>query len=222
MPYRGDDAGWENHPMPWAAKASPRGLTFFALEQDRRVLCSANANRTRAEQPGEGFAFVAFGRALADTDPHGWYGASTVTSSAERSRLHERGSCFVTIGRRGSAVVNRLQQLPASAWRTAVIDTPQRFHQHLRYLDETVGRRDDAGPVRQVAVDGWGKERPTRVVSNNTEETARNLVIRYAGRNRLEDGLGRAVNFFHRDCLSRAVRRNVDGDAVMTVLANGC
>jgi hypothetical protein len=47
-------------------------------------------------------------------------------------------------------------------------------------------------------------------------------VIRYAGRNRAEDGLGISVNFFHLDCLASEVRLNVDLDATLTVLANGC
>ena len=40
------------------------------------------------------------------------------------------------------------------------------------------------------------------------------MVIRYAGRNRVEDGLGISVNFFHLDCLASEVRLNVDLDAV--------
>ena len=59
-------------------------------------------------------------------------------------------------------------------------------------------------------------------LSNHFEETARNVIIRYAGRNRVEDGLGISVNFFHLDCLASEVRLNVDLDAAMTVLANGC
>jgi hypothetical protein len=222
IPYRGDDAGLENHHIPLAGKASPSVLTFFALEQDSRVLCYANANLTRAEQPGEVLRFVEFWRALAEADPQWLYFDSKVTSYAELSRLNERGLWFVTIRRRGSAVVQRLRQLPASAWRTAVIDTPKRFHQHIRYVDEAVRLRGYVGPVRQVAVDGLGKERPTLLLSNNTAETARQLVIRYAGRNRVEDGLGSAVNFFHLDCLSSEVRLNVDVDAALTVVANGC
>src|SRR3954468_16488223 len=34
--------------------------------------------------------------------------------------------------------------------------------------------------------------------------------------------LGIRVNFFHLDCLASEVRLNVDLDAVLTVLANGC
>ena len=73
-----------------------------------------------------------------------------------------------------------------------------------------------------MAVDGLGRARPTLFLCNNPDETARNLVIRYAGRNRVEDGLGSCVNFFHLDCLASEVRLNVDLDVALTVLANGC
>jgi hypothetical protein len=222
IPWRGDPASLENHHVPLAGKASPSVLAFFALEQESRVLCYANANLTRAEQEGEVMAFVEFWHALSGTDPQWLYFDSRTTSYRELSRLNERGIRFATIRRRGAAVVRRLRGLPASAWTKAVIDTPKRFHQDIRYLDETVRLRDYAGTVRQVAIDGLGNERPTLLLSNDTAETARSLVIRYAGRNRVEDGLGSAVNFFHLNCLSSEVRLNVDVDAALTVLANGC
>ena len=78
------------------------------------------------------------------------------------------------------------------------------------------------GPIRQIAVTGLGRERPTLFLSNDFEETPRELIIRYAGRNRIEDGLGMSVNFFHLDCLASEVRLNVDLDAALTVIANGC
>jgi len=59
-------------------------------------------------------------------------------------------------------------------------------------------------------------------LSNNTQESARSLIVRYAGRNRVEDALGISVNFFHLDGLASEVRLNVDLDAMLTVLANGC
>src|SRR5262249_4946665 len=78
------------------------------------------------------------------------------------------------------------------------------------------------GEVRQLVVAGLGREEPTRFLSNGWEETARGLVVPYAGRNRVEDGLGQAVNFFHLDCLASEVRLNVDLGTALTVLANGC
>jgi hypothetical protein len=89
-------------------------------------------------------------------------------------------------------------------------------------VDESARLPGYQGAIRQVAVEGLGKEQPTLLLSNNTEETARNLVIRYAGRNRVEGGLGQCVNFFHLDCLASEVRLNVDLDCALTVLAQGC
>lgn len=222
IPYRGDPTGLDRHHLPRQGKAGPSVLTFFALENDSRVLCYANANLTRADQPGEMLRFVDFWHGLTGSNPQWLYFDSKLVPYAELSRLNERSIWFVTIRRRGQSLIRRLQQLPAASWRKAVIDTPKRCHQNIRYIDETVRLTDCAAPLRQLAVDGLGREQPTLFLSNNFDETARQLIIRYAGRNRIEDGLGTAVNFFHLDCLASEVRLNVDLDTVMTVLANGC
>lgn len=222
IPYRGEACGLEQHPIPLAGRAAASVLTFFALEQDSRVLCYANADLTRADQPGAVMRFVEFWHELTGVDPAWLYFDAKVTPYPELARLSERGVWFVTIRRRGAAVVRRLRLLPASAWQRAVIDTPKRCHQHVRSVDEPVRRPGYAGPARPVAVDGLGNEKPTLLLSNNTQETPRRLIIRYAGRHRVEDGLGRGVNFFHLDCLASAVRLNVDLDSALTVVAQGC
>jgi hypothetical protein len=222
IPYRGDDAGLERHYLPRRGKAGTSVLTFFALENDSRVLCYANANLTRDTQGGEPMRFVEFWRELTGTNPHWLYLDSKVMTYTELSALNQLGIHFVTIRRRGGAILRRLERLPANTWQGAVIDTPKRCHQQVRYLDEWVRLPGYEGEARQLAVTGLGREQPTLFLSNNREQTARNLIIRYAGRNRVEDGLGQAVNFFHLDCLASEVRLNVDLDCALTLLANGC
>jgi hypothetical protein len=222
IPHRGEEPALERHYVSTQGRARPSVLSFFASEQDRRVLCYSNANLTRSEQAAEPFRFVEFWRELSGRDPVWLYFDSRVTTYEELSRLNQRQVQFVTIRRRGSALVQRLRGLPASAWSGAVISTPKRCHQHVRYVDERVRLRGYAGQTRQVAVDGLGKEEPTLLISNNEQETARNLIIRYAGRNRVEDGLGSAVDFFHLDRLSSEVRLNADLDCALSVLAHGC
>ena len=222
IPFRGDPAALDNHYLPRRGKAGPSVLTFFAQEQESRVLCYANANLTRADQPGELMRFVEFWHEVTGHDPQWLYFDSKVVPYPELSRVNQRGIHFVTIRRRGAAVLRRLRALPAPAWQQAVIDTPKRCHQHIRFVDEAVRLPGYEGPIRQLAVDGLGREQPTLFLSNDFEETARSLIIRYAGRNRVEDGLGISVNFFHLDCLASEVRLNVDLDAALTVMANGC
>jgi hypothetical protein len=166
--------------------------------------------------------FVDFWHEITGHDPAWLYFDSKVVDYPELSQVNVRGIHFITIRRRGAATLRRLEALPRSAWAGAVVDTLQRRHQAIRYLDESIKLRGYEGAIRQIAVPGLGRQKPTLFLTNNTEETPRNLIIRYAGRNRVEDGLGISVNFFHLDCLASEVRLNVDLDAVLTVLANGC
>jgi len=126
IPYRGDTAGLDRHYLPRRGKAGTSVLTFFALENDSRVLCYANANLTRADQPGEPMRFVDFWHELTGSDPAWLYIDSRVMTYPELSRLNQRGVWFVTIRRRGAAILRRLAGLPAGAWQKAVIDTPKR------------------------------------------------------------------------------------------------
>ncbi len=157
-----------------------------------------------------------------DRDPEWLYFDSKLVPYRELSRVNERGIHFVTIRRRGAAILRRLQAVPRSQWKTAVIDIPKRRHKRIRYLDETISLRDYDGPLRQLAVDHLGREQPTLFLSNALENSPRELIMNYARRNHVEDGLGTSVNFFHLDCLTSEVRLNVDLDVALTVLANGC
>jgi hypothetical protein len=222
IPYRGDPAGLDRHYLPRRGKAGPSVLTFFALEQTSRCLCYANANLTRADQNDELMRFVEFWHGVTGSDPKWLYFDCKVIDTPELSRVNQRKIHFVTIRRRGAAILRRLDRQPASAWKKAVIDIPKRCHTQIRYIEEAVRVRGYEGLIRQIAVTGLGHECPTLFLSNDFEETPRALIIRYAGRNRIEGGLGISVNFFHLDCLASEVRLNVDLDAALTVIANGC
>jgi hypothetical protein len=222
IPYRGDEAVLDTHYLPKRGKAGPSVLTLFAQEQKSQVLCYANANFTRSTQAGALWEFVEFWHELSGKYPQWLYFDSKLAPYSELARLTEQKIGFVTIRRRGSHLMRQLAALPANRWRKAVIDIPKRRHREIEYADERVTLTGHEGELRQVAVRGLGREQPTLFLSNNFEATSRDLVINYARRNGIEDGLGTSVNFFHLDCLSSEVRLNVDLDAVLTVLANGC
>jgi len=222
IPFRGDATGLDQHYLPRRGKAGTRVLSFFAQEHDSQVLCYANANLTRRDQAGEALQFVEFWQKLTGVNPPWLYFASKVVPYPELSQLNQRGIWFVTIRRRGAAILRRLSALPASQWCQAVIDTPHRRQQRIRYLDETVHLPGYKGSLRQLAVTGLGRAQPTLFLSNHAKESARALIVRYASRNRVEDGLGISVHFFHIDGLASEVRLHVDLDTTMTVLANGC
>ena len=71
--HRGEETDLENHYQPLRGQAGPSVLTFFAMEQKSRVFCYANANLTRARQPGKIHRFVEFWRQLMGKNPQWLY-----------------------------------------------------------------------------------------------------------------------------------------------------
>lgn len=223
IPHRGADNGLENHHVPMRGKAVPCVLTFFAQAVKSRLLCYSDATVVRDQAAGQLLKFVEFCQSILGADPAWVYFDSRLTTYAEMNRLNARGkTSFITIRRRGSRILRGLGDQPDSAWRGAVIDTPKRRHQNIRYLEQFIRVADYEGELRQIAITGLGRDKPTLLLTNNREETARQIMTRYTSRNGIEDSLGSGVNFFHLDCLASEVPLNVDLDAALTVVANGC
>lgn len=222
IPYRGEEAVLENHYIPCRGKACPSVQSFFAQEHENQVFCYANANLTRDHQSQEVIRFVEYWKGLTGKNPEWLYFDSKLTTYTELSELNSREIYFVTIRRRGTGIVKRLRKRPKSDWKSAVLDIPKRRHKRIRYLEEDIRLDDYEGTVRQIAVTGLGREQPTLFLSNHPDASPRDIIMNYARRNGIEDGLGTNVNFFHMDNLSSEVRLNVDLDVTLTVIANGC
>jgi hypothetical protein len=222
IPYRGAEAILENHYIPCRGQACPSVQSFFAQEHENRGFCYANANLVRDEQTQEVIRFVDYWKALTGHNPEWLYFDSKLTTYAELSELASRDVFFVTIRRRGARILKRLGERPASEWTGAVIDIPKRRQKRIRYLDELITLDDYEGELRQIAVTGLGREEPTLFLTNHPDASPREVIMNYARRNGIEDGLGTNVNFFYMDNLSSEVRLNVDLEVTLTVIANGC
>lgn len=81
--------------------------------------------------------------------------------------------------------------------------------------------RDYQGLVRQLLITDLGHEQPTIVLTNDLRSRASKRIERYARRMLIENGLADAVDFFHLDALSSAVRLKVDFDVTLTEVATG-
>jgi hypothetical protein len=115
IPSRGDPTGLDTHDSAQRGKAGTRVLTFFAHEPHRRLLGYANAHLTRADQAGELRRFIEFWHTIAGRNPQWLSFDSKRAPYPELSRVNQRGIWFVTIRRRGAAVLRRLHALPAPA-----------------------------------------------------------------------------------------------------------
>ena len=127
--YRGDEAVLENHYIPCRGKAHRSIQTFFAQEHENQVFCYANANLTRDEQSQEVLRFADYWKALTGQEPEWLYFDSKLTTYAELSELDSRDIYFVTIRRRGSTIVKRL-----NTTTTHTGQTKKRLPKHIGSL----------------------------------------------------------------------------------------
>ena len=197
-------------------------LAFLAQDGDTRVLCYCNTDLRKGEEADEVMAFVRFWtRQTGQPPPHVVFD-SQLTTYRKLAELAALGIHFITLRRRSPEVVRQIALQPSSAWRTVQLDVPHRIYQTPKVIDQRVRLRDyGPAPLRQLFIKDLGHERPTVLLTNDFSATPSALIIRYARRMLIENGLADMVNFLHLDALSSAVALNVSFDVLLTTMATG-
>lgn len=221
IPFRGDHQALENH---WVAKrhrGEPAVMAFVAQESTRRVMCYATANVLRHESDEMVVRFVDHWKARTGHYPARVLFDSRATTYEQLHELQDRKVGFITIRRRGTALLKQVRSLPASQWQHCQITQAKGKRRSARYYTEQVTLKGCPSPLRQIVFDGLGHESPTFLLTNDLPEplTGRQVIETYASRNHIEHSLGEKISFFHLDCLSSEVRLNVDFDLTLTVAA---
>ncbi len=222
IPFRGSEPDLENHWVPMRNRAIPSVMAFVAQAVGRRVICYATANLLREEADTMVVKFADYWKEQTGHYPARLLFDSRATTYAGLSQLTEREVGFITIRRRGSAMLARAERLPAESWRHCQITQSKGRRRQVRYVDESVQLEGYQGAARQLIVTGLGHESPTFFLANDRPrvQTAREVIQTYASRNHVENHLGEQITFFHLDCLCSDVRLNVNFDLTLTVLAD--
>ena len=222
IPFRGAEPDLENHWVPTRNRALPSVMAFVAQAVGRRVLCYATANLLREEADRMVPRFADYWKKQTGRYPARLLFDSRATTYAGLSQLTQRRIGFITIRRRGSGMLARVERLPSDRWQHCQITQAKGKRRQVQYVDEPVQLDDYEGTVRQLIVTGLGHESPTFFLTNDLPEpqTAREVIQTYASRNQVENHRGEQITFFHLDCLCSDVRLNVDFDLTLTVLAD--
>ena len=178
----------------------------------------SNADITKAEQAAEIIAFADYWNAATGSDPGLLVFDSQLTTYKVLGELSGRGIRWLTLRQRGKTELARLDALPASAWKTAVIARSGRYRRP-RLHEDMVKLTDISAKVRQIAVKNIGRDEPTLIITNDLTTPGKNLFARYAERMMVENELDAYIGGFHLDALTSGVPLNVDLDTTLTVVA---
>jgi hypothetical protein len=117
-------------------------------------------------------------------------------------------------------MLDEIHATPRSAWRRITLDNVTRAFRTPRIIDTTISLRDYDGPIRQIAIQDLGHDKPTFLLTNQLNRSASKLIGRYARRMLIENGIADGIDFFHMDALSSAVALKVNFDLQLTLMAS--
>ena len=216
--HHGDQAVLEKHYVPRRSQRTRAVLTFFAQDHATSDMVYSNADITKAEQAAEVIAFADYWQQATGADPGLLVFDSQLTTYKILEELSGRGIRWLTLRQRGKTELARLDALPASAWKTAVIARSGRYRRP-RLHEDMIKLTDISGKVRQIAVKNIGRDEPTLIITNDITTPGKNLFARYAERMMIENELDAYISGFHLDALTSGVSLNVDLDTTLTVAA---
>ena len=216
--HHGDQAVLEKHYVPRRSQRTRAVLTFFAQDHATSDMVYSNADITKAEQAAEIIAFADYCQQATGSDPGLLVFDSQLTTYKILGQLSGRGITWLTLRQRGKTELARLDALPASAWKTAVIARSGRYRRP-RLHENMVTLTDISGQVRQIAVKNIGRDEPTLIITNDLTTPGKNLFARYAERMMAGNELDAYIGGFHLDALTSGVPLNVDLDTTLTVAA---
>jgi transposase-like protein len=215
----GEDPGLEKHYVPSRSQRTRSVLTFFAQDASTHNLIYANADISKATQTREVIAFCEHWHQLTGTDPGLLVFDQKLTTQAVLSELDQRGITFMTLRMRSPALIRHIDALDPKAWKSVRLDRHGNYRKP-QVIDEIVRLSDYPKPIRQLVVQGLGRESPTVLITNHSTATPKFLIERYARRMTIEQRLAEAIRSFHLDSLSSAVPLNIDLDVALSVLAS--
>ena len=109
IPFRGTEPDLENHWVPMRNRALPAVMAFVAQAVGRRVLCYATANLLRDEAENMVPKFADYWKEQTGHYPARLLFDSRATTYAGLNQLNQRQVGFITIRRRGSGMLARVQ-----------------------------------------------------------------------------------------------------------------
>ncbi len=220
IPHRGDEAVLEKHYISKRSRREKAILAFLVQDNDSLVLCYANATVRKEASAEEILNFVEYWKELKGTLPPHLVFDSRLTTYEVLDKLDKAGILFITLRRRGSALMRYLDELPSKDWTKKKLKGVSRQYKNISYVEGEVSLSHIHRPLRQIAVRGLGHEQPTLFLTNDDVAKPVELVERYAHRILIENSIGENVDFFHLDALSSAVTLQVDLDVTLTLIAN--
>jgi transposase len=222
IPYWGDSEHLENNWSGKRGKALASMLAVLAQDPDSGIIDYGDVNVLHKDESAVVLEFLDFYRSSASKTDDLKYLVfdSKFTNYQNLSILNAKGISFITIRRRGKNIVERLENIPKSSWKTIRVESSGNKKRTLKVIDEMMDLQGYDGKLRQLSITGNGKIKPAIIITNVLDLSMENIVRKYARRWLIEKEISEQIHFFHLNNVSSSMVIKVDFDLTMSILTH--
>ena len=222
IPHWGDESVLEKNWSGSRNKAIKSLLGLIVQAPASGMLSYTDAELKHADQNGAVLDFVDFWKDGGGPAPKMLIFDSKFTTYQNLDRLNRdpAGIKFLTLRRRGKALVEQAGRIPAAEWRSVNVERARGGRTTLRVHDGPCALRGYEGQVRQLILADNGRLKPAFLITNDFEASPAVLVRKYAGRWLVEQEIAEQVAFFHLNNPSSSIVIKVDFDLALSLLAH--
>lgn len=220
IPHYGEEPPLDKNWISARGKAMKSALTFFAQDGDSQMINYANADIRRKDAPNEILNFVKYWFDIKGVVKETLVFDSKLTNYTILKQLDGMNVKFLTLRRRGDALVEKYISKPRCDWTKIELDIPKRKYNKFLVLDEEIPLYRQKMKIRQIVIRDHGREKPTFTVTNNRDFSVEDCVTLYARRWRIENKLSELVDFFSLNALSSPIMIRIHFDVLMSVVAD--
>lgn len=218
IPFWGEESDHlEKHWVPVRGKRMRSVLAFFAQDLETTYLFYSDGDVRNEEASDKVLEFARFFRESTGRYPGMLVFDAGLTTMKNLRELDNLGIGFLTLRRRGKNLVAGVDEI--SDWKRYQLGDAKRIYKNPKVHERTASIKD-LGRVREIIVTGNGREKPMFLITNDREISAKDALMAYSRRWRIENSLAENVDFFNLNALSSPVVVKVDFDVAMTLFAN--
>ena len=223
IPYWGDDSHLENNWSGKRGKALSSMLAVLAHDPDSGLIDYGSADVLQKDESAVALEFLDFYR-KGDKNKENklrYIVFDSKFTNYENLRNLDHGQVkFITIRRRGKLLLERIDKLPATGWKTVRVECAGNKQRMLKVFDEMVFIKGYDKEIRQITITGNGKIKPAIIITNDTDLHVEQIIRKYSRRWIVEKTISEQIDFFHLNLVSSSMVIKVDFDLTMSILAH--
>ena len=222
IPYWGNCDHLENNWSGKRTKTLPSMLTVLAHDPDSGIINYGDTNVMHKNQNTVVLEFLDFYKSTGLSDSNLKYIIfdSKFTTYENLCKLDKNNIKFITIRRRGKNIVNEIEKLDKSSWKTIRVNTAGNKKRTIKVYENRTTLKGYDGEIRQVCITGHGKIKPAIIITNDYELTLENIVRKYSKRWIIEKAISEQIEFFHLNRVSSSIVIKVDFDLTMSIVTH--